>query len=136
LFSLLGTTYGGDGRITFALPDLRGRVPVGFGQGTGLTTRDLGQTGGAEQVALTVDQMPAHSHTANASSASADSTSPAGNLLAVSKSKEIYSTAGASATLNPAAIGSAGGGQPHENMPPFLTLNCIIALEGIFPAQN
>lgn len=136
LFALLGTTYGGNGQTTFALPDLRGRVPVGFGQGTGLTNRDLGQTGGAEQVTLTVDQMPAHSHTPNASSAPADSTSPTGNLLAVPK-KAIYSTAtNASAIMNPAAIGSAGSGQPHENMPPFLGLNCIIALQGIFPARN
>jgi len=137
LFSLLGTTYGGDGVTTFALPDLRGRLPVGVGQGAGLTNRDLGQTGGAEQVTLTAEQMPAHSHSLNASSAVANSTSPGGNLLAETKNpgKETYSTAGASATLNPAAIGSAGSGQPHENMPPFLTLNCIIALTGIFPAR-
>ena len=135
LFSLLGTTYGGDGRTTFALPDLRGRVPLGPGQGPGLTNRDLGETGGAEQVTLTQSQIPPHSHPAMASSSEGNTTSPAGNALAGLRNKGIYTTASPDATLSGQTIGVAGGGQPHENMPPFLGLNCIIALQGIYPSQ-
>ena len=136
LFSLLGTTYGGDGQTTFALPDLRGRVPLGPGQGTGLTNRDLGETGGAEQVTLDVTQIPPHAHAAMASSADATAIPPAGNVWAPLKNKAAFSSAAPDVAMSPAAIGVTGGGLPHENMPPFLGVTCIIALEGIFPARS
>jgi len=137
LFAVVGTAYGGDGNTTFALPNLQGRVPLTMGQGAGLTNRNMGDAGGAEQVTLTVDQMPAHTHTANASIGPGNAATPGSNLLAaVPRNREIYSTAAPSATMNPGAIGSAGNGQPYENMPPFVTVNCIIALTGIFPSRN
>ncbi len=136
LFSLLGTLYGGDGRTTFALPDMRGRFPIGTGQGPGLTNRDIGANGGAEQVTLDVTQMPPHSHPAMASSSEASAIPPAGNVWAPLKNKAAFSPAAPDAALSPAAIGTAGGGQPHENMPPFLGVTCIIALQGIFPSQG
>jgi len=129
LFSVLGTTYGGDGRLTFALPDLRGRVPVGTGQGPGLTNRTLAATGGQEQVTLGVSQLPVHRHKLFAVSGTADTTSPAGNSLAVPTSK-IYSTSVPGAAMNTVAIGLSGGGKPHPNMPPFLGLNYIICVSG------
>jgi microcystin-dependent protein len=139
LFDLLGTTYGGDGKTTFALPDLRGRAPIGQGQGTGLTTRGLGDRGGQETVMLTQDQLPPHTHAALASSSTATTKSPAGNVLATASGPgqrtTIYAPGPSNVTLGGSAIGTVGGGQPHENMPPFLTLTCIIALQGIFPSR-
>ncbi|MGA8153990.1 MAG: tail fiber protein [Terriglobales bacterium] len=134
LFSLIGTTYGGDGVRTFALPDMRGRVPVATGQGTNLSNRVIGQLGGQETVALTVDQMPRHRHSLHASSAGANSLAPAGSVLADS-TQAIYNTQSPDATLKPGSVGKTGGGAPHENMPPFLAMTCVIALEGIFPSQ-
>jgi microcystin-dependent protein len=134
LFSLIGTTYGGDGMNTFALPDLRGRVPIHLGSGTG-GTYPLAQTGGAEQVTLTTSQMPAHSHIPQANSQMGTQTSPAGNLWANSANPP-YSTANPSAALNPAAIGRAGGSQPHDNMLPFLVVNFIISLFGVYPSPT
>jgi len=140
LFSLLGTTYGGDGRTTFALPDLRGRVQIGQGSGSGLTPRQMGDHGGEEAVTLTVDQMPSHSHPALASSNTGTSDAPAGRVLANTavggEDPKIYSSATANVSMGPSAIGSVGGGKPQDNMPPFLTVNCIIALNGIFPSRN
>ena len=136
LYDLIGTTYGGDGIHTFALPDMRGRVPIGTGQGTGLSNRVLGQQGGLESVSLTVKQMPKHQHSLRASTSSADSTSPAGDVLANSSQTAIYSTQKPTATLNRASMGATGEGQPHENMQPYLGMTCIIALQGIFPTQN
>jgi len=136
LFSLLGTTFGGDGVRTFNLPDMRGRVPVGTGQGTGLSNRNLGETGGQEAVTLTTAQMPKHRHQLRAASGSADSTAPAGDVLANSSSVAIYSTLKPTTTLQADSIGETGRGQPHENMQPFLGMTCIIALQGIFPSQN
>jgi microcystin-dependent protein len=136
LFSLLGTTFGGDGKTTFALPDMRGRVPLGIGQGTGLTARTLGETGGQEKVTLTIAEIPKHRHALAAASGSADSKAPKGDVLANSSTAAIYSTTAPTVDLAAASIGVQGGGQPHENMQPFLGMNCIIALQGIFPPRN
>jgi len=133
LFSLLGTTYGGNGQTTFALPDLRGRVAMSPGQGPGLSNYDLGQVGGTEVVTLTQVQMPAHNHIASASNGAATGGRP-GN--AVPSGGGAYASSSDGTTMNPTFIGNAGGSQPHENRQPYLILNYIIALEGIFPARN
>ena len=133
LFSLLGTTYGGNGQTTFALPDLRGRVPIQQGSGPGLTPRVLGEQGGTETVTLQVTQMPAHTHTVSASTAAAGDTVPTGNVLSEGS---IYHAAPGNTTLSPTAIGASGGSQPHNNIQPFLALNFIIATQGIFPSRN
>jgi microcystin-dependent protein len=132
LFSLLGTTYGGDGQTTFKLPDLRGRTPVSVGQGSGLSNYSLGQAGGVESVALSVNQMPAHNHLVGASASSFDEESPGGNFLG---GGSTYQTANADVTMNPAMVQPAGESQPHENRPPFLALQWLIATEGIFPTR-
>lgn len=132
LFALLGTTYGGDGQTTFALPDLRGRWPMHVG-----TNFVLGQVGGTEQVSLTTNQIPAHSHTLTGSSV-ANSSSPEGGTPAVSALPR-YATPGsvsASDEILPSAIAAQGGSQPHENLSPYLGLTFIIAVEGIFPSVN
>jgi microcystin-dependent protein len=130
LFSILGTTYGGDGRVTFALPDLRGRVPVH----TGVQVQ-LGQQSGVESVSLAVLQMPAHSHL-QASGNQATQTSPNGAALASKprRGASVYTAGGAPVVLNGSQ--AEGGGQPHQNMQPYLTLNFIIAITGIFPSRN
>ncbi len=130
LFNLIGTTYGGDGQSTFALPDLRSRVPIHVGPGFA-----LGQIGGAEIVTLTTSQIPAHSHVPQANSGTGIQTSPAGNVWAAAGNFP-YSTNAPNAAMDPAAIGSAGGSQPHDNMLPFLTINFILSLFGIFPSQT
>lgn len=131
IFNLIGTTYGGDGQNTFALPDLRGRVPIHFGSGF-----TLAETGGVETVTLTVSQIPAHNHIARASTVG-QSDSPAGNYWAASSGSFAYK-AGASGTvtMNPAQMQSSGGSQPHTNFQPYLCLNFIISLFGIFPSQT
>jgi microcystin-dependent protein len=137
LFSLLGTTYGGDGRVTFALPDMRGRVPMHMGDGPGLTPRVIGETGGAETVTLTAAEMPTHSHQAFGSDTEAGLVSPTGNVWGSKARVTLYSPAGtATAPLATNAISNAGGNQPHENMQPYLTATCIISLVGIFPARS
>lgn len=132
LFSLLGTTYGGDGVTTFALPDLRGRAALGFGQGPGLQNYTQGQTSGAESVTLIQQQIPAHSHSVACAAEEASASSPTGQLLA---NATIYA-ATANGAMSPAMIGPAGGNQPHDNMPPYLVLNWIIALEGVYPSRS
>jgi microcystin-dependent protein len=132
LFSLLGTTFGGNGQTTFALPDLRGRVPVSSGQGPGLSNYDLGEVTGTETVTLTSNQMPAHNHLVNANNAAADATRPGNNYPGTS----AYSTTNGGNTMNPAVIAQAGGSQPFSNVQPLLVLNFCIALEGIFPSRN
>jgi microcystin-dependent protein len=134
LFSILGTTYGGDGRTTFALPDLRGRVPVHPGTGPGLTTRQLGQKAGAETAGLTIDQMPAHGHRVTASDTRGDSADPANNVPAGDPDMP-YIASGATA-MAADMVQQAGGGQDHANMQPFLGLNYIIALVGIYPSRS
>lgn len=138
LFSLLGTTYGGNGTTNFALPDMRGRVLVHNGQAPGgATNYTMGQIGGAETVALTVAQMPTHTHTVNAVTAEGNQNIPTGSLPANTKilDKE-YSDAPTDTTMKSTMLSNAGGSQAHENRPPFLTLKCIIALNGVFPSQN
>jgi len=139
LFALLGTTFGGNGTTDFALPDFRGRAQIGQGSGSGLTPRQMGDLGGEETVTLTVDQMPAHSHPALASSNTGTSDAPAGRVLANTavggEDPKIYSSATANVSMGPSAIGSVGGSKPQDNMPPFLTVNCIIAVNGIFPSR-
>jgi microcystin-dependent protein len=128
LFSLLGTTYGGNGQTTFALPDLRGRVPIHFGSG-----HSLGEQGGEQAHTLSINELAAHSH-APAASTAATTPDPAGAVWA-DPGKAAYGNGGAYA-LDPAAIGSVGGSQAHLNMQPYLTLSFCIALQGIFPSQN
>jgi microcystin-dependent protein len=146
LFSLLGTTYGGDGKSTFALPNLRGSAPMQQGQGPGLSLRDLGEIGGEQTVTLLQTEMPAHSHGTQADSsglstnASASPTSTVwGKTTAPRRgvALSLYAASGAQTNvqMNPSALGSTGGNQPHNNMPPFLTLTFIIALQGVFPAR-
>lgn len=137
LFSILGTTYGGNGQVTFGLPDLRGRVPMHAGSGPGLTPRNLGETAGTESVTLLSTQMPAHTHTVGCHT-SADTGEPQGAIPAteVSGAAAVYSGQPADGTMNPAMIAPAGGNQPHANVQPFQCVNFIIALEGIFPSRN
>jgi len=133
LFALLGTTYGGNGQVNFALPDLRGRAPLHFGTEIG-----LGERAGAEIVALTASELPAHSHGVLADAGVATSSLPASALLAKKPrfGANIYAAPQSLVELRGDAVAAAGGGQPHENMQPFLTLNFVIALQGIFPSQN
>jgi microcystin-dependent protein len=132
LFSLLGTTYGGNGQTTFALPDLRGRFATSSGQGPGLSPRSLGEVAGAENVTLLQNQMPQHTHQLRATNGAATSSRPSGRYPAAGGAyADSADAAMAADELNP-----AGGSQPHENMPPYLVLNYCIALEGIFPSRN
>jgi microcystin-dependent protein len=135
LFVLIGTTYGGDGQSTFALPDLRGRVPVHQGQGPGLSPRMLGELGGDETITLTPNQLPVHTHALHASPAAASGTAPGGALLAAT-GVASYDTAAGTTAMAASAVGSAGGNQPHENMAPTLAVNYIISLFGIYPQQT
>jgi len=139
LFSLLGTTFGGDGRSTFALPDFRGRMAVGAGQGPGLSLYELGQVGGEETVTLTLAQLPAHSHAAVGGGA-ADSLGPSGTTWGTTTTYLYSSTGSGLVGMNSGSIGATGGSggvtQPHDNMPPYLVLNFIIALQGVFPARS
>lgn len=141
LFSILGTTYGGDGRTTFGLPDLRGRVPLGARTGPGLTNRVLGSRGGTQTETLTVAQIPSHTHsaTAHAYNTEGNQSTPTNNFPAKSGSGDPdYDNGTANTTLNSGAvtIGNTGGGSVHNNMQPFLTLNYIICTSGIFPSRN
>lgn len=130
LFNLIGTTYGGDGQQTFAVPDLQGRVPVH--QGSGFV---IGQKAGVESVTLTSNQMPIHTHPMLASTDIPAQSTPAGNVTGAAAAK-IYHNGAPSVTLNPASVTPAGGNQPHENMQPYLCINFIISLFGVFPSQN
>ena len=137
LFSLLGTIYGGDGRTTFGLPDLRGRLPMHAGTGPGLTNRRLGAKTGAENVTATVNQLPPHTHLLGCSSARADATAPVNNTLATSASGDRqFAASGAAIAMNGNAVKDAGGGQQHPNMPPFLCIHFIIALVGVYPSRS
>ncbi len=131
LFSLLGTTYGGNGQTNFALPNLQGNTPIHVGQG-----HVLGEKGGSQSVTLSVAQIPTHVHVMQASSTAGDQPAPGGNLLGDSGSVQVYGPPGSLTTLLPSTIGSIGGSQAHLNMQPFLTLNFCIALQGIFPSPN
>jgi microcystin-dependent protein len=132
LFSLLGTTYGGDGRVAFALPDLQGRAPMHWGEGPGLTSRTLGEADGSESVTLSQTQLPAHTHAVGAVAAAGDAKSPAGAVLA---DAPVYASH-PSTMLAPQTVAPAGASQAHNNMMPSLALQFIIALEGIFPPRG
>jgi microcystin-dependent protein len=141
LFSLLGTTYGGDGVQTFALPNFQGRIPLHWGNGPGLTPYAPGAVTGSENVTLLSTQMPAHTHPAMASNAAAAEATPDNNLWAVPVDSTGTPGAGfnpspANAALSPTAIGITGGSQPHSNVQPVLALTFIIALEGVFPSRG
>lgn len=133
LFQLIGTTYGGDGENTFGLPDLRGRIPVHFGDGY-----SMAETFGTETVTLTTAQIPSHSHSFLVSSSNGGVTNPSGSLLARNAATDGYSddSSGGLVALNPNSISSTGGSQPHNNMAPFICVSFIISLYGIYPTQN
>lgn len=140
LFSLLGTTYGGDGVSNFALPDLRGRVPVHMGSGPGLSNYTIGQRGGAETVSLTASQLPSHTHAANCANNTnvGNQASPSGNYWSTDPGGNTgaYNNAANSGQLSANAIEPAGGGQPHGNLQPFMAINYIIAWTGIYPSRS
>jgi microcystin-dependent protein len=129
LFSLLGTTYGGNGQTTFALPNLQGRTPISFGQGF-----TLGQTGGEQAHTLSTPEMPQHTHLLNASGADGNGALPSDQVFAAAAN--VYANPGSLTTLAPGTTTDVGGSQAHSNMQPFLTLSFCIALQGIFPSQN
>jgi microcystin-dependent protein len=134
LFALLGTTYGGNGQTNFALPNLRGRVPIHMGNG-----HTLGEAAGSTSVTVNIQQLPTHIHFAQGVSDIADQQTPVGNFLATvdtSTFEAVYADPSAFLAMAPAAVSNVGGSQPHNNMMPYLTLNFIIALQGIFPSQN
>ncbi|MDE2365512.1 MAG: phage tail protein [Betaproteobacteria bacterium] len=136
LFSILGTTYGGDGRTTFALPNLQGSTPMGAGQGSGLTNRVLGESGGTEAEVIGIQQIPSHNHAANAQPGNGNQAAPAGNFWAqdLGGSKE-YGSSGTS-QMAAGSISVTGGGQSHSNLQPYQVLNYCIALQGIFPPRS
>jgi microcystin-dependent protein len=131
LFNLIGTTYGGDGQTTFALPDLQSRIPVHTG-----SSFVLGQSAGEEQVALTTQQIPAHSHAVSVSTGSGTQSSPGGNILAGSATVALYNGNSPNQSLSAQTVLSVGGSQPHDNMQPFLVLNYIISLFGVYPSPT
>ncbi|MEZ4523295.1 MAG: tail fiber protein [Thermomicrobiales bacterium] len=136
LFSLLGTIYGGDGRTTFGLPDLRGRIPIHAGHGPGLSERRLGSKAGAESVTLTVNQLPSHTHTMRASSQNALQTGGQNNVLGQPTSIDIYRVTAPDVNLAGSAIANVGGSRSHTNLQPFLCIHFIIALVGIYPSRH
>jgi microcystin-dependent protein len=136
LFSLLGTTYGGDGKSTFALPDLEGRAPMHPGQGPGLSLHDLGEESGSETVTLLLSEIPAHSHAVSASLSDGNDRLPTNELFATGIAIGQYAAPGALTQLAFQGASPAGGDQPHNNMMPYLTLNFCIALQGVFPARQ
>ena len=135
LFSLLGTTYGGNGQTTFALPNLQGRMPIGAGQGPGLSNRQLGEAGGEAAVTLIAAEMPQHSHALNGTSTATTGTPGSGVVLAATTGAKVYRAA-TNLTTMAAPLGATGAGQPHENRQPNLGVLFIIAMQGIFPSRN
>lgn len=136
LFSLLGTTYGGNGKSNFALPDLQGRAPMHPGQGPGLSLHDLGETGGSETVSLLESEIPSHSHAMRASQADGGNRSPQAEMLATGLGIGMYAAPGGLTNLSDNALPPAGGDQPHNNMQPYLTFYFNIALQGVFPPRT
>jgi microcystin-dependent protein len=131
LFNLIGTTYGGDGQSTFALPDLQSRVPIHFGNGF-----ILAETGGAEEITLTVNQIPSHTHALMASTGAATSQTPSNLVLATTQAQTYFNSPDSPTNMSPLSIGPTGGSQPHTNIQPYLTINFIISLFGIFPSPS
>ena len=141
LFSLLGTTYGGDGKSTFALPNMQGNSALHPGQGQGLSLYDLGQESGTETVTLLTSEMPSHSHSPTNAKTTGGQASPTGNMWGTSNAAKaaanFYAPAiGTAQNMNPLALGLTGGSQPHNNMMPYLTINFCIALQGVFPPRT
>ncbi|HEY6942978.1 phage tail protein [Dokdonella sp.] len=136
LFALIGTIYGGDGQSTFALPNMAGRLPVHQGQGLGLSNYVIGQAAGTETVTLIAQQMPQHAHPVGAASGGTRSSNPMGNMLGSGEADMYTRGTGAPVSLAANAIGTSGGNQPHDNMQPYLCINFVIALEGVFPSRN
>jgi microcystin-dependent protein len=138
LFSLLGTQYGGDGRSTFGLPNLQGRAPMHQGQGAGLSPRVMGETGGETAVTLLSSQIPVHNHAVqNATESNSGVPGPTAIFGGGGRGKQpAYAPAGTAAAMSASAVGTTGGSQPHNNMPPYLTLNFVIALQGVFPSRS
>jgi microcystin-dependent protein len=139
LFSILGTMYGGNGQTTFGLPDLRSRFPIGAGQGPGLSTRSEGEVGGEETVTLLQSEMPAHTHALQASSAAGTHIRPQTRVLAKVDpvtGNNIYNAGPPDSAMAAESIGLTGGSQPHDNMPPYMGINFIICIEGIYPSRN
>jgi microcystin-dependent protein len=136
LFSLLGTYYGGDGKSTFALPNLQGNAPMNQGQSDGTSSRFLGETSGSESVTLLQSEMPAHSHSLNAVESPASARQPPGQMFATGEAMSFYKTGQPSTSMSPTGIGLNGGNQPHNNMQPFLALNFCIALQGVYPPRG
>jgi len=135
LFSILGTTYGGDGRTPFALPDLRGRAPIHAGHGPGLSDYRLGSKGGQESVTLTIGQMPSHSHSLQAHTGYGDTANP-NEAVSAKTTTPAYKSTAPNAAMSASAVGQTGGGQAHENRPPYVAIHYIIALQGIFPSRS
>jgi microcystin-dependent protein len=136
LFSLLGTTYGGDGKSNFALPDLQGRAPMHPGQGPGLSLHDLGETGGSATVTMLESEIPSHSHAVNASEADGTERGPGGQRLATGVGISQYESALSMTNLSSSTVAPAGGDQPHNNLQPYLTFYFNIALQGVFPPRG
>ncbi len=136
LFSLLGTIYGGDGRTTFGLPDLRGRIPIHAGTGPGLSPRSIGQKAGTEEETLTVSQLPSHSHTVQFSTAAGTQNNPSNQFLGASPNVRIFRPQPPNVDMSADAVTSVGGSQSHTNVQPFLCVNFIIALFGIYPSRQ
>jgi len=135
LFSLFGTIYGGDGRTTFSLPDMRGRIPIHQGAGPGLSPRALGIKAGSERETLTVNEVGAHNHSFMAANAAAGDNSPAGNTMAVTSGANTFGS-GASTLMSTNTMTLSGGGQPHANLMPTLCVHFIVALFGIYPSRS
>lgn len=138
LFSLLGTYYGGDGKSTFALPNLQGRAPMNQGSGAGLSPRTIGETGGEPTVSLNLSEIPSHNHVVQSAAASNEGTpGHTSTFGGGGRGKEpAYAAGPGTVPMSAPAVGLAGGGNPHNNMPPYLTVNFVIALQGIFPARS
>lgn|SRR5262245_4999637 len=138
LFSLLGTTYGGDGKTTFGLPNLQGRVPMHQGQGAGLTSRDLGEMGGEPAATLLESELPAHAHSVSANVGGGNQASPVGGVWSSlpGRTPPNLFASSSNTTMSPQAFAKAGGSQPHNNMSPYVVLNFIIATQGVYPARS
>ncbi|HKQ99533.1 MAG TPA: tail fiber protein [Pyrinomonadaceae bacterium] len=136
LFSLLGTTYGGNGKSNFALPDLQGRAPMHPGQGPGLSLHDLGETGGSETVTLLESEIPSHSHSYSIGGQLALQNTPAGQLFSVGDGINLYAPANNLTMMSDQSLAPAGGDQPHNNLQPYLTFYFCIALQGVFPPRG
>jgi len=135
LFSLLGTNYGGDGRSTYALPNMQGNTPMHPGQGPGLSQHDLGEQSGSQTVTLQQFEIPQHTHQLMAATLNSQSTSPTNNSLGRGNPVRVYTTSGSTVQMNVNSIGFVGGNLPHNNMMPYLTMNFCIALQGVFPPR-